>query len=737
VRPEEFQQDGPNLEQKSSDGADRTIDNSAFRDERQGTLVNANSLQLGRILGGRYQLLEVLGEGGMSAVFLSRHKELDQLVAIKVLRFDRSVGDDSLKRFLQEAKATFQLNHPNLIRLLDFSAAEEELPYLVMEYVSGTTLSDVLKEKGQLDAQEFVNIFGQVCDGLAYAHSKGIVHRDLKPSNIMLATEPDGTRVVKIVDFGIAKMAHSDKEQHLTKTGEIFGSPFYMSPEQCRGLSPDKRSDLYSMGCAMFECLSGSVPYRGENSMRTLFMHIDEPIPTLKLPKYRSFATARALEEVTHRLLQKDPEDRFQNASDVKKSLIDCLNRPDRQRDDDVSNEKPLRQSPPSSKASSGSFNFSRKRGAIAAGVILALAGGVFAYSNRKPSPSPKVIASASNTVASAIVDDQSDEALKKRDAALIKENNKLRERAKRAEELPEDREEKAKEEKAKEEKAKEEKTKEAKAQKPAKTNAEKLAEKAKHIPKDDIQKKKLPYAAASLDKPNNFSSSQLVNELQYDLKNISGLRKARDLDGADALCRKAYKETEKVDPYNPVVRSVYFSYLSLLFAESEKDRPWDFIIHLAQKSERLMTNPPEMKLVSQGAIYGFHAQALMGQHHYPQALEYFKRAVHCCVSAGSEGDARVADWVSGEAHAMVKMGKMPAALDLVSDWEVAARRKNPLAHFIMLTTKASLLRDANETDRARQALREAKQVLERMHPDASARECSRFNDLWKKMQMH
>jgi len=617
VRPEEFQQDGPDLEQKSSDGSDRTLDNSAFRGERQGTLVNANSLQLGRVLGGRYQLLEVLGEGGMSAVFLSRHKELDQLVAIKVLRFDRSVGDDSLKRFLQEAKATFQLNHPNLIRLLDFSAAEEELPYLVMEYVSGTTLSDVLKEKGRLDAQEFVNIFGQVCDGLAYAHSKGIVHRDLKPSNIMLATEPDGTRVAKIVDFGIAKMAHSDtEEQHLTKTGEIFGSPFYMSPEQCRGLSPDKRSDLYSMGCAMFECLSGSVPYRGENSMRTLFMHIDEPVPTLKLPRYRSFATARALEEVTNRLLQKDPEDRFQNASDVKKSLIDCLNRPDRQRDDGVSIEKPLGQSPPARKLSSGSFNSSRKFGAIAAGVILAFAGGLFAFSKFKPNSSQKGITPVLNTVASGVIDDQSAKALKEKEAALIKEEDKARaadDRAKKAED------ELAKMARSDREKA--EKAVKAQAEKAAKAKAEKLAseklaaeklaeEKAKHIVKDDILKKKLPYSAASLEKPNNSSSSQLADKLQHDLKKVSDLRKAHDLAGAEVLCGKAWKETEKVDERNPVVRSVYFSYLSLLFARPERDRPWKSIIDIAQRSERLMKIRPEMKLVNQGMIYGWHAQA-------------------------------------------------------------------------------------------------------------------------------
>jgi hypothetical protein len=537
-------------------------------------------------------------------------------------------------------------------------------------------------------------------------------------------------------------MAHSDTEQHLTKTGEIFGSPFYMSPEQCRGLSPDKRSDLYSMGCAMFECLSGSVPYRGENSMRTLFMHIDEPVPTLKLPRYRSFATARALEEVTNRLLQKDPEDRFQNASDVKKSLIDCLNRPDRQRDDGVSIEKPLGQSPPSRKLSSGSFDFSRKFGAIAAGVILAFAGGLFAFLNHKPNSSQKGITPVLNMVASGVIDDQAAKALKEKEAALIKEEDKARaadDRAKKAED------ELAKMARSDREKA--EKAVKAQAEKAAKAKAEKLAaeklaaeklaeEKAKHIVKDDILKKKLPYSAASLEKPNNSSSSQLADKLQHDLKKVSDLRKAHDLAGAEVLCGKALQETEKVDERNPVVRSVYFSYLSLLFARPERDRPWKSIIDIVQRSERLMKIRPEMKLVNQGMIYGWHAQALMGQHDYHQAFEYFQKAVDCCVRSGPEGDARVTDWVSGEAHAMVKMGDMPGALNLVANCEVAARTKDPLAHFIILTTKASLLWDAKRPEPARQALKEAKLVLDRKQPAVTDRELSRFKDLWKKMKM-
>ncbi|HEY9681682.1 MAG TPA: serine/threonine-protein kinase [Oculatellaceae cyanobacterium] len=275
---------------------------------------------VGRVLGGRYEVLELLGEGGMSAVYRCLHRSLNQIVAVKVLHIDRVSNRRNLQRFEQEAKATFALNHPNLIRLLDYSVNEEELPYIVMEYVPGRTLADVLIEDGRLRPKDFVSIFSQICEGLAYAHSKNIIHRDLKPSNIMLNANQDGTFDVKIVDFGIAKLTHGH-DQQLTRTGDVFGSPLYMSPEQCKGLEPDHRSDLYSMGCAMYEALTGDPPFRGDNAMQTMFMHTEQTVPPPKV-KYANDSTVKSLIDITLCLLNKSPGDRIQTAQDVRDLLL-------------------------------------------------------------------------------------------------------------------------------------------------------------------------------------------------------------------------------------------------------------------------------------------------------------------------------------------------------------------------------------------------------------------------------
>jgi len=320
VRPDEIK------EQKQQPVAfDATADGDGLELDQPVALPNPNLPLIGKVVGGKYEVLELLGEGGMSAVFLCRHQSLDQLMAIKILHYDRSMSQNSLKRFRQEAKATYQLNHPNLIRLVDFGTAQENVPYLVMEYVAGKTLADLLIEHGRLGIEQFVDIFTQICDGLSYAHSRGIVHRDLKPSNIMLTKGADGTEQVKIVDFGIAKMALLEKEQQLTGTGDVFGSPPYMSPEQCRGLIPDNRSDLYSLGCVMFEALTGSAPFRGDNPMQTMFMHVEQPVPALKSLTTQSPEALSALEEIVSRLLKKNPAERFQSALDVKKELSACL----------------------------------------------------------------------------------------------------------------------------------------------------------------------------------------------------------------------------------------------------------------------------------------------------------------------------------------------------------------------------------------------------------------------------
>ena len=599
-----------NYENPASDTSDRTLDKNAWR-EQQPSLVNANALQLGRVLGGRYQLMEVLGEGGMSAVFLSRHRELDQLVAIKVLRFDRSAGNDALRRFLQEAKATFQLNHPNLIRLLDFSSAEEDFPYLVMEYVSGKTLAELIREKGKLEVKEVVDIFSQVCDGLAYAHARGIVHRDLKPSNIMLATDADGTQVAKIVDFGIAKMAHSDSEQQLTKTGEIFGSPFYMSPEQCRGLSPDHRSDLYSIGCAMFECLSGSVPYCGENSMRTLFMHIEEPIPTLKLPQYKSFAAARALEEILQQLLQKDPGDRFQKATEVKKALLACFERTDRPRTESTevvrkpSANLPSKLVPPTAVPGNSSFN-GKVVGITVALLALAVVIGGSAFSLYSSQPSHKAKAP--------VLDNPNEKASIESDPAYIKFKKMA---ADLETEVHKDKHDKIEAEKETDKLRKALDAKDKKALN--KENREKANKQKKAA---DAQRR-----IAKEQQGVRQAHSQLVDKIRDEVSTVRDLLKDKNLTGAEEIGSRAVQEAGGVEPNNPVVRSAYFTYLSVLMARPDKERNYSLIVPIAERTAQLMPEKPAMTNEQQSLAYGWLGVALNKTGQPKEAIGNFARA--------------------------------------------------------------------------------------------------------------
>jgi serine/threonine protein kinase len=227
-----------------------------------------SDLQPGAILGGRYEVVSLLGVGGMGVVYRVNQIFLDKHFALKTIG-KLQTSDTKIRRFQLEARAAFAVNHPNIIAVNDFGLLDDGTPFLVMELIEGQTLTDRLKEKGgKLAITDVIQIFVQACFGLAYAHENGIVHRDIKPSNIMILNgiplSSEGS--VKIVDFGIAKFAqHDDGEvQALTKTGEIFGSPLYMSPEQCSGEHVDYRSDIYSLGCVLFEALTGT-PLSGVN----------------------------------------------------------------------------------------------------------------------------------------------------------------------------------------------------------------------------------------------------------------------------------------------------------------------------------------------------------------------------------------------------------------------------------------------------------------------------------------
>lgn len=270
------------------------------------------------ILGGRYRVISLLGRGGMGVVYRVEQIFLGKELALKTI--DRHLMSDiTVRRFQAEARAAFAVDHPNLVAVHDFGLFEDQTPFLVMEIVQGETLGERLKN-GPLSLDEAIPIFVQVCFGLAHAHEHGVIHRDVKPNNIMLLGDvPDGIETeVKILDFGIAKLAQREggEIQALTRTGEIFGSPLYMSPEQCLGTKVDHRADIYSLGCVLFESLTGVPPFVGENAVATMMLHQSAPIPTLKQScPNKQFPPE--LDRLVQLMLAKNPDDRLQHISDA------------------------------------------------------------------------------------------------------------------------------------------------------------------------------------------------------------------------------------------------------------------------------------------------------------------------------------------------------------------------------------------------------------------------------------
>ncbi|MBS2006990.1 MAG: serine/threonine protein kinase [Cyanobacteria bacterium SZAS TMP-1] len=229
----------------------------------------------GQIIDQKYKLISLLGEGGMGSVYRAHHLMLDKEVALKTFR-SPNLTEESWNRFQREAQAIAKLNHPNIVQVFDFGVSEDNVPYYTMECLVGEALSDRLLRQKFIPLDEAMRIFIQVCQGLSLAHSKGIIHRDMKPANIFMARSVPGgpAETVKIVDFGVAGLATQSMDgQKLTATGTIFGSPFYMSPEQSLGLEMSERSDIYSVGCSLYECLTGEPPFHGENAFATMLLH--------------------------------------------------------------------------------------------------------------------------------------------------------------------------------------------------------------------------------------------------------------------------------------------------------------------------------------------------------------------------------------------------------------------------------------------------------------------------------
>ncbi|MGH9550597.1 MAG: serine/threonine protein kinase, partial [Terriglobales bacterium] len=283
-----------------------------------GPLNLSTELAPGTIIVDQYRVDATLGGGGMGSVYRCTDMMVNRSVAIKFLHPHLLVTSKWSLRFQQEAKAIGRLRHPNIIQLHQFSAGHES-PFIVMDYVEGVPLSDVLSKETKLSVVRTVQIMSQVASALAHAHENGVVHRDLKPSNIIVV---EGTQdEVKILDFGIAKISDEDlTPAQLTQTGEVFGSPNYMSPEQCAGKKIDSRSDQYSFGCVLFECLTGTPPFASDSPIQLMMQQISEAPPTLKEASLGQ-RFPEHLEQICKKLLAKAPENRFDNMDQVGRVL--------------------------------------------------------------------------------------------------------------------------------------------------------------------------------------------------------------------------------------------------------------------------------------------------------------------------------------------------------------------------------------------------------------------------------
>jgi serine/threonine protein kinase len=270
----------------------------------------------GDMIDARYQVIGVIGRGGFGCVYKVVQVLLRKEFALKTLN-PVNVSETTILRLRKEAQAASRLEHPNLVQAMDFGMIDGVQPFLVMDLVEGPTLAEYLKENGRLPVETALEIFIPLAQAIAYAHRQGVVHRDLKPSNVILA--PDKTLkapcIPKIVDFGIAKIKFSDESRamSLTATGDVFGTPLYMSPEQCAGTGVDARSDTYSLGCMLFEALTGAPPFNGHNALEVMMQHGSASLPSLKEASLGETFSPE-LERIVSSMLTKLPEERYSDS---------------------------------------------------------------------------------------------------------------------------------------------------------------------------------------------------------------------------------------------------------------------------------------------------------------------------------------------------------------------------------------------------------------------------------------
>ncbi len=285
------------------------------------------SLAPGEVIAGQFEVLTKLGSGGMSSVYRCFDMFVERIVAVKLLYANQSANPKALNRFRREARAIAKMDHPNIVRLHSFNF-DLSTPYIVMENVDGITLAELIRSSGSLPVDRVLLLAEQLCGGLQYAHEHGIIHRDLKPSNIIIERFDSTGVQAKILDFGIAKML-DDTTPGATTTGELFGTPAYMSPEQALGKAVDRRSDQYSLGCVLFECLTGTPPFVGSGQLSILMQHVQSDAPTLEECTFDGRLFPPQVQPVLDKMLAKFPEERYDSMSEVYANLVDTTTESD------------------------------------------------------------------------------------------------------------------------------------------------------------------------------------------------------------------------------------------------------------------------------------------------------------------------------------------------------------------------------------------------------------------------
>jgi serine/threonine protein kinase len=269
---------------------------------------------IGITLSGRYELLARVGGGGMALVYKARDLLLNRLVAVKVLRQQFTHDDDFVKRFRREAQAAASLSHPNIVSIYDVGQVEDT-HYIVMEFIDGANLNEIIRDRAPLQADEAVRVTGQICDALEHAHHNQIIHRDIKPHNILMGNNGR----VKVTDFGIARAVTSST---ITQTGSVIGSVHYFSPEHAKGVHTGEKSDIYSLGIVLYQMLTGSLPFLGESPISVALKHLQD---TFERPRKINSHIPQSVENIILKAMRKNPQERYQSAREMQQDLETCL----------------------------------------------------------------------------------------------------------------------------------------------------------------------------------------------------------------------------------------------------------------------------------------------------------------------------------------------------------------------------------------------------------------------------